>query len=83
MSPVTAARGWRSWALRRQLVMGVSAVVMTVLLVVGTLSVLTLRSSITDIMNAQLSASANGFSYSVAKYRSTPTRDGSPRARAR
>jgi two-component system, OmpR family, sensor histidine kinase TrcS len=76
MSPVGDARGWRAWTLRRQLVFGVSAVVITVLLVVGTLSVLTLRKSLNDVITAQLAVAANGFSYSATKFRSTPTRDG-------
>lgn len=76
MTPPTGGRGWRAWTLRRQLVLGVSAVVSAVLLVVGTLSVLTLRSSVTDIINAQLSSSADGFSYSVSKYRMTPNPSG-------
>jgi two-component system sensor histidine kinase TrcS len=54
----------------------VSAVVIVVLLVVGTLSVLTLHSSVTGIINSQLSASLNGFSYSVTKYRITPAHIG-------
>ena len=69
-------RGWRTWPLRRQLVLGVSAVVVTVLITVGTMSVLTLRSSVTGIVDTQLTAAADGFSQSVAKYRATPLPDG-------
>ncbi len=69
-------RGWRTWSLRRQLVLGVSAVVVTVLITVGTMSVLTLRSSVTGIVDTQLTAAADGFSQSVAKYRATPLPDG-------
>jgi two-component system, OmpR family, sensor histidine kinase TrcS len=68
---------WRTWTLRRQLVVGVSALVMVVLATVGTVSVLTLRASITGIIDAQLSGSADGFSATVTKYRITPTSSGS------
>ena len=62
----------RRWPLRRQLVFGVSAVVMAVLVVVGTVSVLTLRSSVAGIIDTQLTSAADAFSQSMAKYRSTP-----------
>jgi len=52
---------WRSWTLLRQLVIGVSAVVMVVLVAVGVTSVLSLRGSVLGIIDAQLSGSANGF----------------------
>ena len=60
------------WPLRRQLVVGVCAVVTTVLIAVGTMSVLTLRASVTGIVDTQLSAAADGFSQSMTKYRTTP-----------
>ncbi|MFO7162804.1 MAG: HAMP domain-containing sensor histidine kinase [Mycolicibacterium hassiacum] len=63
---------WRTWTLRRQLVVGVSAVVAVVLLAVGVLSVLTLRHALSGLIDTQLTASADGFSYSVTKFRSTP-----------
>jgi two-component system, OmpR family, sensor histidine kinase TrcS len=62
----------RSWPLRTQLVVGVSAVVMAVLIVVGTISVLTLRASASGIIDTQLSSAADAFSQSLTKYRSTP-----------
>jgi len=62
----------RRWPLRRQLVFGVSAVVMAVLVVVGTVSVLTLRSSVAGIVDTQLTSAADAFSQSLTKYRSTP-----------
>jgi two-component system sensor histidine kinase TrcS len=68
--------GWRTWTLRRQLVVGVSAVVMVVLVTVGVLSVITLRHSLSGVIETQLSASADGFSYSVTKFRITPTSTG-------
>ena len=40
---------WRSWTSLRQLMVGVSAVVMVVLLTIGTLSVLSLRTSVLGI----------------------------------
>ena len=66
----------RRWPLRRQLVVGVCAVVTTVLIAVGTMSVLTLRASVTGIVDTQLSAAADAFSQSVAKYRSSPLPSG-------
>jgi two-component system sensor histidine kinase TrcS len=69
-------RRWRTWTLRRQLVIGVSAIVMVVLLTVGVLSVVTLRSSLDGVIDTQLTASADGFSYSVTKYRISPMADG-------
>lgn len=67
---------WRSWTLLRQLVVGVSAVVMIALVTVGTMSVLTLRSSVQGILDSQLAGSADGFSHAVTKYRITPTASG-------
>ena len=60
-------RIWRSWTLLRQLVIGVSAVVMVVLVAAGVSSVLSLRGSVLGIIDAQLSGSANGFSQAVTK----------------
>lgn len=65
-------RTWKSWSLRRQLVVGVSAVVMIALATIGTLSVLTLRSSMVGLIDAQLTGAADGFSKTVTKYRTTP-----------
>lgn len=70
------ALSWRTWSLRKQLVVGVSAVVTTVLIAVGTMSVLTLRASVTGIVDSQLAAAADGFAYSVTKYRSTALSSG-------
>ena len=67
---------WRSWTLLRQLVVGVSAVVMLALVTVGTMSVLTLRTSVQGILDAQLTGSADGFSHAVTKYRITPAQSG-------
>ena len=67
---------WRSWTLLRQLVIGVSAVVMVVLVAVGVTSVLSLRGSVLGIIDAQLSGSADGFGQAVTKYRITPDASG-------
>lgn len=69
-------QAWQRWTLLRQLVFGVSAVVMLVLVTVGTLSVVTLRSSVLGIIDSQLSGAADGFSQSVTKYRTTPLPSG-------
>ena len=53
---------WQKWSLLRQLVVGVSAVVMVALVTVGTLSVVTLRSSVLGIIDTQLSGASDGFS---------------------
>lgn len=67
---------WRSWTLLRQLVIGVAAVVMVVLVAVGVTSVLSLRGSVLGIIDAQLSGSADGFSQAATKYRITPDASG-------
>ena len=69
-------RTWQSWTLLRQLVVGVSAVVMLALVTVGTMSVLTLRASVQGILDAQLAGSADGFSHAVTKYRIMPNASG-------
>lgn len=71
-----STRGVRGWPLRRQLVIGVSAVVTTVLVVVGTVSVLTLRGSVEGIIDTQLTSAADAFSQSLTKYRATPLPNG-------
>lgn len=66
----------RTWPLRKQLVIGVATMVMLALAVVGTVSVLTLRSSITNVVSTQLTAAADGYSNGIDKYRSTPLPSG-------
>ncbi|WP_109535735.1 sensor histidine kinase [Mycolicibacter sinensis] len=61
---------WRPRALRRQLVLGVSAVVTVAFAAVGVVSVLSLRSYVTATSDADVSESLNAFSHSFAKYRS-------------
>lgn len=63
---------WHGWSLLRQLLVGVSVVVTVALATVGVMSVLTLRSSVLGLIDAQLAASADGFGRSVTKYRTTP-----------
>ncbi len=65
-------RGWQSWTLLRQLVVGVSAVVMVVLVTVGTMSVVSLRASVLGIIDTQLAVAADAGTNSMTKYRSTP-----------
>ncbi|WP_275572385.1 sensor histidine kinase [Mycolicibacterium vanbaalenii] len=65
-------RAWKSWTLLRQLVVGVSVVVMVALVSVGAMTVMTLRSSVLGIIDTQLSVAADATISSVAKYRSTP-----------
>ncbi|MDA2893154.1 HAMP domain-containing sensor histidine kinase [Mycolicibacterium sp. BiH015] len=65
-------RAWRTWSLRRQLVVGVSAVVMIVLATVGTMSVVSLRASVLGIIDTQLVGAADGGISSMNKYRSSP-----------
>ena len=82
MTPVTSSRAtgvrrvWRSWTLLRQLVVGVSVVVMIAVAAIGTTSILALRSSILGIIDAQLAGAADNFSTGMAKYRSTPAPGG-------
>ena len=69
-------RTWQSWTLLRQLVVGVTAVVMIALVTVGTLSVVSLRASVLSILDGQLAGAADGCRNSVTKYRATPGPDG-------
>ncbi|GAB3221198.1 sensor histidine kinase [Mycolicibacterium hippocampi] len=69
-------RSWKSWSLRRQLVVGVSVVVTVALATFGTMAVLTMRSSILGMIDSQLSGAADGFSKTVTKYRTTPLPSG-------
>ncbi|BCI50898.1 two-component sensor histidine kinase [Mycolicibacterium litorale] len=63
---------WRSWSLLRQLLVGVSLVVVIAMATVGAMSVVTLRSSVSGVIDTQLAASADGFARTVTKYRTTP-----------
>ncbi|MCV7154936.1 sensor histidine kinase [Mycolicibacterium pyrenivorans] len=65
-------RTWQSWSLRRKLVAGVSVVVTIALATFGTMAILTMRSSLLGMIDAQLSGSAEGFSKTMTKYRTMP-----------
>ena len=67
---------WRTWTLTRQLVVGVCALVTLVLVTMGVASSITMRHSLTGVIDNQLLASADGFSYSVTKYRISPGPNG-------
>ncbi|MCV7385691.1 sensor histidine kinase [Mycolicibacter longobardus] len=60
---------WRPRGLRRQLVLGVSAVVTVVFVAVGAVSVLSLRTYVTAMSDADLYESLNAFSRYFADYR--------------
>jgi two-component system sensor histidine kinase TrcS len=75
MTSATRIRWWRPRSLRRQLLLGVLAVVSVVLVVVGLVSVLSLRGYVTAMSDAELAESLDAFSHSYARYRSS---DGSP-----
>ncbi|WP_368497414.1 sensor histidine kinase [Herbiconiux sp. A18JL235] len=62
-------RARRPWTLRSRLVVGTAAVVTAVLVTVGVVSSVTLASSITHVVDTQLSASMSSFTYAVEKYR--------------
>ncbi|OAT67868.1 histidine kinase [Mycobacteroides immunogenum] len=59
---------WRTWTLRRQLVIGVACIVVATGLAVGGLMVLTVRDMMTKMVDRQLSTSLSGFNYSVDRY---------------
>jgi len=67
---------WRTWTLTRQLVVGVCALVTLVLVAMGVASSMTMRHSLTGVIDNQLLASADGFSNSVTKYRISPGNNG-------
>ncbi|ANW67108.1 two-component sensor histidine kinase [Mycobacterium sp. djl-10] len=69
-------RIWSNWTLLRQLVVGVSAVVMVALVTVGVTTVVSLRASVLGIIDTQLAGASDGYVSSVAKYRNTPGPDG-------
>ena len=69
-------RVWRSWTLLRQLVVGLSLMVMLAVATIGAMSVVTLRSSVLGIIDTQLAGALQGCVSSVVKYRSTPGPDG-------
>jgi two-component system, OmpR family, sensor histidine kinase TrcS len=59
---------WRPRTLRRQLVLGVSAVVTVVVLVVGVVTTLSFRSYVNAMNDAEVDESLDALSHSVARY---------------
>jgi len=70
MTSARPARWWRPRSLRRQLVLGVSAVVCVVLVAVGLVSVLSLRGYVTTMNDAEVAESLDALAHSYARYRS-------------
>ncbi|HEU4360718.1 MAG TPA: ATP-binding protein [Mycobacterium sp.] len=67
---------WRPRSLRRQLVLGVLVVVTAVFVAVGVVSVLSLRSYVTAMNDADVSESMNALNHSYAQYRSSRAASG-------
>jgi two-component system sensor histidine kinase TrcS len=63
-------RWWWPRSVRRQLVLGVSAVVSVVFVVVGVASVLSLREYVTAMVDAEVSESVDALDHSLIRYRS-------------
>lgn len=57
-----------AWTLRRRLVVGVTVLLGAVIVVVGVLSVLTVRSSLMGLVDLQLTQSMSGFEVAIDKY---------------
>lgn len=76
---MTGMQAWlrRPRTLRRQLVLGVCAVVTAILLIVGTVTVLTLRAAVNDMVTTQLSRSVEAFDKTITKARATNGQIGS------
>jgi len=67
MSDVRSTR--RPWTLSRRLVVGTAALVASVFVVVGIASIATLSSSVTTVVDTQLTGSMSALSHSVEKFR--------------
>jgi two-component system, OmpR family, sensor histidine kinase TrcS len=68
MTSAPTAPWWRPRTLRRQLVLGVSAVVTIVVLVVGVVSTLSFRTYVNAMNDAEVDESLDALSHSVARY---------------
>ena len=68
MTGPSTARWWRPRTLRRQLVLGVSAVVTIIMLVVGVASVLGLRTFVTTMNDAEVDESLDALSHSLIRH---------------
>ncbi|WP_343577075.1 HAMP domain-containing sensor histidine kinase [Mycobacterium sp.] len=69
---------WRPRTLRHQLVLGVSAVVTIVMLVVGAISVVSLRDYVNAMNDAEVSESLDSLDHSYARYRESGRADIGP-----
>jgi two-component system, OmpR family, sensor histidine kinase TrcS len=69
MTRASTGPWWRPRTLRRQLVVGVSAVVTVVVLVVGVVTVLSFRSYVNAINDAEVSESLDALDHSFTRYR--------------
>ncbi|MGA8547590.1 MAG: HAMP domain-containing sensor histidine kinase [Mycobacterium sp.] len=69
MTGAPTGRWWRPRTLRRQLVLGVSAVVTVVVLVVGLVTTLSFRSYVNAMNDAEVAESLDGLSHSFMRYR--------------
>ena len=79
MTGAQATPWWRPRTLRHQLVLGVSAVVTIVMLVVGVISVVSLRAYVNAMNDAEVSESLDALGHSFAKYRaSAPGHESGP-----
>jgi two-component system sensor histidine kinase TrcS len=80
--PPRPAKGVRRpWTLRRRLVVGIGTVVAAVFAVLGVISVVTLASSVTTVVDTQLSGSMSGLSHTVERLRNSDTPPTDPSGR--
>src|SRR6202000_1571973 len=68
MTTAATARWWRPRTLRHQLVLGVSAVVTVVVLVVGIASVVSLRTYVNTLNDAEVDESLDALTHSLTRY---------------
>ncbi|MFB2596386.1 sensor histidine kinase [Herbiconiux sp. P17] len=65
----SGTRPGRPWTLRSRLVVGVTGIVAGVLIAIGIASILVLNSTVTRVVDTQLTGSMASFGFSVEKYR--------------
>ena len=75
---MSSPRGRRPWTLSHRLVVGTASIVAAVLLSVGIASIVTLTSTVTAVVDTQLSGSMSALSHSVEKFRYGNAADGRP-----
>jgi len=68
MTRAATTRWWRPRTLRHQLVLGVSAVVTVVVLVVGIASVVSLRTYVNTLNDAEVDESLDALTHSLTRY---------------